>query len=93
MFHSFPYLHMIAVRDGCRGQGIGTTLMDFYEQDSLLGGKNRIRTRTFLLVSDLNEPAQRFYANRGYAEMGRFESLFRKGVTEILLMKKVTAAR
>lgn len=29
MFHSFPYLHMIAVREGYRRQGIGTSMMVF----------------------------------------------------------------
>ncbi len=92
LFCSFPYLHMIAVRDECRRQGIGSALMDFYEQDSLRVGKNKIRTRAFLLVSEQNLPAQRFYQGRGYVEVGRFEKLFRRGVTEILLMKKVKAS-
>ena len=29
LFHSFPYLHMIAVRCDCRNQGVGARLMDF----------------------------------------------------------------
>ena len=33
MFHSYPYLHMIAVRDDMRGKGIGTELMDFLESN------------------------------------------------------------
>lgn len=89
LFHAFPYLHMIAVRDGCRHQGVGTRLMDFYEEDSLHSGKNRLRTRTFLLVSESNSAARQFYRNRGYTVMGKFDGLFRKGVTEILLMKRV----
>ena len=64
--------------------------MDFFEQDSLCNGKNRMRTKAFLLVRDWNLSAQKFYRNRGYKEMARLESLFRKGVTEILLMKSVT---
>ena len=92
LFHSFPFLHMIAVRDEYRCQGVGAALMDFYEQEPLRTEKNRIRTKAFLLVSDFNTSAQRFYTDRGYVETGRFENLFRKGVTEILMMKKVTAA-
>lgn len=92
LFHSFPYLHMIAVRGDCRNQGVGARLMDFFEQDSLCAEKNRIRTKAFLLVNDLNTSAQRFYKNCGYEEVGRFENLFRKGVTEKLLMKKVTSS-
>lgn len=90
LFHSFPYLHMIAVRGDCRHQGVGNRLMDFFEQDSLRGGKNNMRTKAFLLVRDLNSDAQEFYLKRGYKEMGKLDSLFRKGVAEKLLMKNVT---
>ncbi len=93
LFHSFPYLHMIAVRDENRHQGVGAALMDFYEQEPLRAGENHLRTKAFLLVSDFNTSAQRFYENRGYVETGRFENLFRKGVTEILMMKKVRVAQ
>lgn len=93
MFHSFPYLHMIAVKDGYRRQGIGTELMDFFEQDVLLLGKNRLRTKVFLTVGDFNPSARAFYLSRGYTELGELENLFRRGITETLLMKKVTAAK
>ena len=93
LFHAFPYLHMIAVRSDCRNGGVGTRLMDFFEQDSLTAGSNRMRIKAFLLVSDHNHNAQRFYQSRGYEEIGCFESLFRKGVTERLLMKKVTVKK
>lgn len=93
LFHAFPYLHMIAVRGDCRHQGVGAGLMEFYEQNSLMCGKNKMRIKVFLLVSDLNTNAQKFYLSRGYEEVSRLESLFRKGITERLLMKKVTALK
>ena len=89
LFHTFPYLHMIAVRNECRHQGVGARLMDYFEQDTLHRGRNRMRTKAFLIVSDRNVPAQQFYLSRGYEEVGRFENLFRKSVTEKLFMKKV----
>ena len=91
LFHTFPYLHMIAVHDDCKHKGVGSILMDYFEQDSLRYGKNKMRTKVFLLVNELNTNAQKFYLNRGYEEVGRLDSLFRKGVTEKLFMKKVTA--
>nr|WP_242840508.1 GNAT family N-acetyltransferase [Hungatella hathewayi] len=30
-FHSFPYLHLIAVKEEYRGQGIGRKLIDYLE--------------------------------------------------------------
>ena len=89
LFHAFPYLHMIAVKEDYRNQGVGRSLMDFFEQDSLQRGKNKLRTRAYLLVNGANSAAREFYMGRGYQEVCSFESLFRKNVTEILLMKGV----
>ena len=91
MFHSFPYLHMIAVKNGYRNQGIGDELLRFLEEEVLRRGKNKIRTKIFLTVGDFNQNAEIFYRNRGYIELCRFEDLFRKGIAESLFMKIVSA--
>lgn len=91
MFHSYPYLHMIAVKDGYHGQGIGTALMDFFENDILENGKSHIQTRAFLTVGDFNKEAERLYIKRGYVELFQFKGLFRRSVTEKILMKTVIA--
>ncbi len=89
LFNAFPYLHMIAVHEAFRNQGVGQILLDFFEQDSLRRGANKLRAKVYLLVNASNNGAQEFYLNRGYEEVCRFENLFRKGMTEILLMKSV----
>ena len=91
MFHAFPYLHMIAVKKGHRDKGIGTELIDFFEQDVLVNGRNHLRAKVFLTVADFNEAAEALYLRRGYSKFGEVENLFRKGVTEKLMMKIVTA--
>lgn len=91
MFHSFPYLHMIAVRDGCQNQGAGGELLRFFEEEALRNGRNPICTKVFLTVGDFNPKAAAFYRNRGYKEVFTFENLFRKGIAETLLTKIVTA--
>ncbi len=89
MFHSFPYLHMIAVKDRHQGKGIGTALMNFFENDILIHGKNHIQTKAFLTVGDFNQEAERLYAERGYIELFQLKGLFRRNVTEKILMKTV----
>ena len=91
LFHAFHYLHMIGVRSDFRQQGVGSRLMDFYEQDALQNGKSQMCTKAFLIVNDLNTAAQQFYRNRGYEEVGEFVSLFRRGITERMFMKKIVA--
>lgn len=93
MFHTFHYLHMIAVKDGCQKQGIGTDLLDFFEADVLKSGTNRIRTKVFLIVGDFNKNAESMYRRRGYIEICKIDNLFRKGVMETLLMKTVIATK
>lgn len=93
MFHSFPYLHMIAVKEDCRGQGIGTELMDFFERDVLENGKNHMRTKIFLTVADFNPGAEALYTQRGYSPICTLKGLFRRQVTEKVMMKIVTSDR
>lgn len=91
MFHSFPYLHMIAVKKECQGQGIGKSLMDFFEQDVLVNGKNHICTKAFLTVADFNSEAENWYQRRGYVRIGEVVGLFRKNISERIMMKLIAA--
>lgn len=91
MFHAFAYLHMIAVKDECQNQGIGTALLNFFEQDALKTGKNRMRTKVFLTVGSFNAHAEELYRRRGYEFICELPGLFRRNVTEKLMSKTVTA--
>ena len=93
IFHAFPYLHMIAVKRECQGKGIGTELLDFFEHDALVNGRNKMRTKVFLTVADFNGGAEALYLRRGYGKLCEIDGLFRKGVTEKLLMKTVAAKK
>ena len=84
---------MIAVKDDFKRRGIGTTLMDHFEHDVLFNGKNRLRTKVFLTVGDFNPGAEKFYLERGYVELSQFKDLFRRGITEKLMMKKVAVSK
>lgn len=90
MFLQYPYLHMIALSNFFLHSGYGKKLIEFYEKNIIYshGGKF-LGTKLFLLVAEDNTHAQEFYKKIGYEEMGRFPHLFRKGITEILMMKKL----
>ena len=55
------YLQAIAVDRELRGDGVGSVLMDFFEERARASGS----TRLALDVSARNEGACRFYARRG----------------------------
>ena len=84
MFVSFPYLRSIAVKQEYRGQGIGSALLKFYEEEA-----RKHKNTIFLLVSDFNPAAKRLYERIGYQQVGILPDLFQAGVTEYLMMKKL----
>lgn len=82
-FHSFPYLHIISVKEEHRNKGIGRKLMKFLE-DIVFVNADKI----FLVVADFNPEAKYFYEKNGYRQVGEIPSLYRKGITEYLMMKE-----
>jgi ribosomal protein S18 acetylase RimI-like enzyme len=59
-FHSYPYLHMIAVKEEHRGEGIGKKLLAFFEEAVFAGA-----AKAFLVVADFNPDARRLYERLG----------------------------
>lgn len=80
VFHSFPYLHIITVKSECRGQGIGSLLLDYFEKQS-------DSSKLFLVVADFNTRAKALYERKGYVQVGALPNLYREGITEYLMMK------
>ncbi len=82
-FHNFPYLHIISVKKEYRSQGIGKKLIAFFEE--MVFEK---ASKIFLVVASFNPEAKRFYESIGYQQVGTIPSLYRKGITEYLMMKE-----
>jgi ribosomal protein S18 acetylase RimI-like enzyme len=82
IFHSFPYIHIIAVNEEDRKQGIGKRLLKFAEDVCF-----KDYTKLFLVVGDFNLDAKKLYERIGYSEIGYIPNLYREGITECLMMK------
>ncbi len=78
------YLRLIALAPGSERRGAGAALLDAVEA----GVGSRAR-HLFLLVSHWNEGARRFYARRGYAEVGRLPAFVRADTDEIICWKRL----
>ncbi len=78
------YVRWIGTASDARGKGIGSALMKFAEQRIFRRGPN-----VFLLVSDFNRRAQRFYRARGYGRVGALKDYVVPGVTELIYRKTV----
>jgi ribosomal protein S18 acetylase RimI-like enzyme len=77
------YLRTLAVVPKAQGHGVGGMLLRAYEEASR-GAQGGL----FLLVSDFNLEAQRFYSRHGYQEAGRLPGLVVKDVTELIYWKR-----
>ena len=83
IFHSFPYIHIIAVKEMYRGRGIGKRLLDFAERMAFENAD-----KIFLVVADFNPEAHRFYERAGYRQIGEIPNLYREGISEYLMVKR-----
>lgn len=82
-FSRSGYIRLIGVRLGERSRGVGRALMGFAEQNVFAQQRD-----LFLLVSDFNVDAQRFYQRLGYRESGKLADYVVQGVTELIYWKK-----
>jgi ribosomal protein S18 acetylase RimI-like enzyme len=78
------YLKLIAVLDGAQGQGMGSALLGVYEAEV-----SRAASHGFLLVSDFNAPAQRFYERHGWTRVGALPKLVLPDVDELVYWKRL----
>lgn len=82
-FHCHPYLHIVAVKEEYRGKGVGKELIGFFEE--LAFGKS---DKIFLVVADFNLKSKGLYEKIGYRQVGELPGLYRRGITEYLMMKE-----
>lgn len=82
------YLELLGIADWAQGRGFGGRLLAHIESLVFARTKN-----LFACVSEFNQPARRFYARKGYREIGPIPDLLIAGATEILLRKTMGPAR
>ncbi len=78
------YLRLIALAPGAEGRGVGGLLLEAVERAVAVESGH-----LFLLVTRDNEAARRFYARRGYADVGPLPSLVKPGLDEVLMWKRL----
>ena len=78
------YLRLIAVAPDAHRRGVGGALLQAFE--AAVGMQAR---HAFLLVSDFNRDAQRFYARHGYVEAGALPQLVLADVDERIYWKRL----
>jgi GNAT superfamily N-acetyltransferase len=79
------YLKLMAVLPGAQARGTGTALLEAFEAEVA-----RTSAHGFLLCSDFNAAAQRFYRRRGWRRVGALPGLVLEDVAEVIYWKRLT---
>jgi [ribosomal protein S18]-alanine N-acetyltransferase len=87
-FLAGDYLEVFAIAARAAGRGLGRFLLTAVEREVFERGKN-----FFVCVSDFNHAARRFYARRGYEQVGTLQNFLVHGSSELLLRKTTGPAR
>jgi ribosomal protein S18 acetylase RimI-like enzyme len=82
VFGMSSYVKLVGVREDVRSRGCGKSLILTAEQLAFARGPN-----IFLLTSDFNHRAMKFYENLGYQRAGVIKDYVIKGIDEILYRK------
>lgn len=82
VFGRSSYLKLIGVAPSFQGQGLGLLLLNELELQV-----SKISQDIFLLVSDFNEAAQRFYLRQGFEKIGAIPAYVLPDVTEFIFRK------
>jgi ribosomal protein S18 acetylase RimI-like enzyme len=86
-FGRSAYLRLIGVNPHFARHGLGTALLAHTERLALAYSKDM-----FLLVSDFNAEAQRFYQRHGYTQVGAIAGYVLPDVTELIFRKSLQNA-
>jgi GNAT superfamily N-acetyltransferase len=78
------YLRLIAMAPGSSSQGAGAKLLAEFEAQVSASSRH-----AFLLVSDFNVDAHRFYEKHGYTKVGALPKLVRPDVDELVYWKRL----
>jgi len=84
VFDMSGYIRWIVVDSTQRSSGIGQLLIEAAEAHVRQTGRE-----IFLLCSDFNVNARRFYEHHGYSQVGAIPDLVLPGVVEILYRKRL----
>jgi GNAT superfamily N-acetyltransferase len=76
------YLRLLAVAQSAQAKGLGRRLLAAFEAACLPAPSG-----WFLLCSDFNSQAQRFYTAQGYQKVGALPGFVRSDVAEIIFYK------
>ena len=83
-FDRSGYIRWIAVAADCRSRGVGQQLLTAAEEHT-----RQMSSDIFLLCSDFNMSARRFYERNGYDQVGALPDYVLVGTSELIFRKRL----
>lgn len=80
-----PYVQFLGMLPGHQGCGFGKAVLDWVESEARAVTQRNL----WVLASDFNAGALRFYERQGFARVAALEALVAEGRAEILLRKRL----
>jgi ribosomal protein S18 acetylase RimI-like enzyme len=80
-------LYWIATHPRCRGEGVGSALVEAMERELRAGGARLVRVETS--HQDGYGAAHRFYVRHGYPEVARLPGFYKPGDDLIVMLKRL----
>jgi len=78
-----PYLELLALLPKAQGQGVGSSILVWFEEEALKVGARNL----WVCASSFNTRALRFYERHGFEQAATLPGLVADGYDEILLRK------
>lgn len=79
-----PYLELLGLLPSVQRQGLGAELMRWFEHQAPDASRS-----LWLLCSDFNVEANKFYQNQGYQKTCEIKSLYEEGFDDFLMRKRL----
>jgi GNAT superfamily N-acetyltransferase len=80
-----PYLQFLGMLPGRQGRGLGKAVLHWIESEARAAAQRNL----WVLASDFNAGALRFYEREGFARIAALDALVAEGRAEILLRKRL----
>jgi ribosomal protein S18 acetylase RimI-like enzyme len=84
-----PYLQFFGLMPDHQNAGIGSAVLQWFEQTARAGGDRNL----WVATSDFNLNARRFYEQHGFQYVATLDDLIQDGAGEILLRKKLCSKK
>lgn len=83
-----PYIRFLGILPAYQGRGLGAAVLAWIEAEA----RNAQERNVWVVASQINTGAIRFYERHGFATAAEFEGLAYDGRTEILMRKRLTTS-